>query len=134
MLLLLFLIAIFCIVRTFGTGVKLIIVIINIWLDEVKNSVAVSCICKKCNFTWQGSFPEHLKTASNSIVCTESDELLREVFNLSPAPVYPVSLPFSDSCSSARSQCDACLYSQSCLSHQGRYSVFNAVNWQRNRH
>jgi len=70
----------------------------------------------------QGSYPEDLAPASNSIVCTESAELMTDLFNVTPSIVRPISFP-SKECRTAMSRCENCLEQEYCLA-AGIYGGF----------
>jgi len=62
----------------------------------------------------QGSYPGVMKSAVNSIVCTDSNDLLLEMFNVTPSAVRPVSFP-PRHCKTAAARCDLCLERDDCL-------------------
>jgi len=70
----------------------------------------------------QGSYPDAMKSAVNSIVCTESNNLLMEMFNVTPATERPVSFP-PRACKTASALCDRCLERDDCLLTGQRRSI-----------
>jgi hypothetical protein len=69
--------------------------------------------CVSYIYSHQGSYPDELKSAANSIVCTSGGLLLRELFNMTPGIERPVSFP-SKHCNAATARCDQCLEHDSC--------------------
>ena len=65
------------------------------------------------NLTLQGTFPETLKPAANSVVCTRDTALLTEIFNKTASPVRPIRFP-SKKCKNAQARCDQCINKQQC--------------------
>ena len=61
----------------------------------------------------QGTFPEKLSPAANSIVCTANTALLREIFNQTYTSERPIPFP-PRRCRSAESRCEQCLRQQRC--------------------
>ena len=62
----------------------------------------------------QGTFPEPLQPAANSIVCTDSSDLLRDIFNQSFGIERPIRFP-PRRCRTAASRCEQCLSQPRCL-------------------
>ena len=71
----------------------------------------------------QGSYPGMMKSAVNSIVCTEGNNLLVEMFNVTPSTVRPVSFP-PRHCKTAAARCDLCLERDECLLTGQRLFLF----------
>jgi hypothetical protein len=78
-------------------------------------------------FTQQGSYPDELKSAANSIVCTTGGFLLRELFNVTPGIERPVSFP-SKHCNAATARCDQCLEHDSCTTIAGQSLMRNVTS------
>ena len=55
-----------------------------------------------------------LEAAANSVVCTESTDMLSSLFRLSAATVRPMTF-ITDQCKTVRSRCDQCLEQRHCL-------------------
>ena len=68
----------------------------------------------------QGTFPEPLQPAANSVVCTSADDtsLLRAVFNKTAHVEHPISFPPSR-CRTAISRCQQCLAKAHCRHQRG---------------
>ena len=62
----------------------------------------------------QGSYPDVMKSAVNSVVCTAGNNLLMEMFNVTPSTERPVSFP-PRQCKTAAARCDICLERDECL-------------------
>ncbi len=62
---------------------------------------------------FQGTFPDPLIPAANSIVCTKNTALLREIFNQSYSEEKPIPFP-SKRCRPAISRCNQCLNQLRC--------------------
>jgi len=81
---------------------------------------------------WQGSFPETLESAVNSVVCTDdgSSSLLVDLFHMTPKPVQPIRFP-PDQCRSAARRCDQCLAQPRCrftgISHIISISISSSI-------
>ncbi len=61
----------------------------------------------------QGTFPEPLQPATNSIVCTKNTALLREIFNQTYTSEKPIKFP-SRKCRPSISRCHQCLNQLRC--------------------
>ena len=80
----------------------------------------------------QGTFPEPMSEAGNSIVCTRDTELLTTIFNKTASPVRPISFP-PRKCSRAQSRCDQCINQEQCqllgqYTHTSSELLFITVN------
>ena len=64
-------------------------------------------------FSAQGTFPEGLRPAANSIVCTDNSALLSKIFNQTSAVERPIRFP-PQVCRTAQSRCDQCLNQARC--------------------
>jgi len=63
----------------------------------------------------QGTFPDPMRPAANSIVCTEETDMLRQLFNESHSPVRSIKFP-AKKCQTAISRCEQCLTQLRCAS------------------
>ncbi len=61
----------------------------------------------------QGTFPDPLMPAANSIVCTKNTALLRDIFNQTYAPERPINFP-PRRCRNALTRCKGCLNQLRC--------------------
>ena len=93
-------------------------------------AISLGCILPGALFTVvflsQGSYPDELKSAANSIVCTNGGFLLSELFNVTPSVERPVSFP-PKHCNTAVSRCDQCLEQDSCGSVTGEQDKKNSA-------
>ena len=73
----------------------------------------------------QGTFPEPLQPAANSVLCTTTDDssLLRAVFNKTAHFEHPISFPPSR-CRTAISRCQQCLAQAHCRHHHGLFKSY----------
>lgn len=62
----------------------------------------------------QGTFPELLRSAANSVVCTQRTDLLERLFNQTYSPEKAIRFPTSN-CRSAISRCEQCLNQLRCV-------------------
>ena len=63
--------------------------------------------------SFQGTFPDPLMPAANSIVCTKNTALLRDIFNQTYAPERPINFP-PRRCRNALTRCKQCLNQLRC--------------------
>ena len=66
----------------------------------------------------QGSYPDSLLPAANSIVCTGGGALLTQLFNVTPSLERAISVP-PRHCRTAADLCHHCLELNDCLAHNG---------------
>ena len=61
----------------------------------------------------QGTFPEPLEPAANSIVCTDNTAMLRDVFNQTYGTEHDIRFP-AKKCRTAASRCQQCVRQSRC--------------------
>jgi len=73
----------------------------------------------------QGTFPEPLQPAANSVVCTSAGDtsLLRAVFNKTSHDEHPISFPPSR-CRTAISRCQQCIAKAHCRHQRGLFTYY----------
>jgi len=85
------------------------------WLNCLSLSSKVYSTITSILLLFQGSYPEPLLSADNSVVCTDaSKSMLTKLFNITPSIVRPISFP-SETCKTARNRCDQCLANGRCI-------------------
>jgi len=91
------------------------------WLCRASDRRGAGVHCNVARL--QGTFPEPLQPAANSVVCTSAGDssLLRAVFNETPHVEHPISFPPSR-CRTAISRCQQCLTQAHCRHRRGMYA------------